>query len=101
MSDDGLEASLTALDQSLLAYSSKNDSPTNEYLDGFNPLTNPCQFCPMGDTAQYWVGASDELLTMTFPAMLNMSGRFVKLGPYFSLNTASSVSHSPSCLLCL
>jgi len=99
MSDDGLEASLTALDQSLLAYSSQKDSPTNEYIQGFDPLTNPRQFRPMGDTAQYWVGASDQLLTMTFPAMLNMSGRFVKLGPYFSINTASSVSHSPSGLL--
>ncbi len=99
MSDDGLESSLNALDQSLLVYSSQKDSPTNKYIDGFDPLTNPRPFRPMGDTAQYWVGASDELLTMTFPAMLNMSGRFVKLGPYFSLNTASAVSHSLSYLL--
>jgi len=69
MSDGGLESSSNALNQSLLAYSSQKDSPTTKYIEHFDPLMNPHPFHPMGDTAQYWVRASDEILTMTFPAM--------------------------------
>ena len=69
MSDDGLESSSDALNQSFLAYSSQKDPPSTKYIEHFDPLMNPHPFHPMGDTTHYWAGASDEILTMTFPAM--------------------------------
>jgi hypothetical protein len=91
MSDTEFENQILALGKSLEFYAAQNDSPTPEYLAGFS-ADSIRPFRAMGDSAKYWIGKSDEILTFTFPAILYMGGRSVKSAPYFNLNTASPVS---------
>ena len=45
----------------------------------------PLKTTPYNDGASYWVDKENELLTMSFPAVLETDGKFSKIGPYFNL----------------
>lgn len=45
-------------------------------------LTTP----PYNDGSMHWVDKKNQLLFMAFPAVLDVEGKYTKLGPYFSLS---------------
>jgi hypothetical protein len=48
-----------------------------------NPRTLPTP--PYNDGSFHWVNRQNKLLYMAFPAVLNIDGKFGKIGPYFNL----------------
>jgi hypothetical protein len=82
---------LSDLDQSLIAYSQKPNSPSDSFLAIFPPENNPRFFSGGGDNAQYWVGLEGEVLTLAFPALFHATGKFVKMSPYFNMHNANGV----------
>jgi hypothetical protein len=58
------------------------------WLDTVANLKNNPQLLndsPYNDGSLHWVNKNNELLCMAFPAVLNLHGRYSKIGPYFSL----------------
>jgi hypothetical protein len=59
---------------------------TIEDFDGnLNPriLTAP----PYNDGSFHWVSKDNEVLCMAFPAVVDVDGKYSKIGPYFNLMT--------------
>jgi hypothetical protein len=86
-----LDTLLATLYTSLEAYSDRPDTASDALLSKFPVDNNPRLFREYGDHAQYWIGDKGQVLTLTFPAILNTSRKFVKSSPYFNLNTGKEV----------
>ena len=86
-----LEHLITALNQSLIAYSTKPNTPTNDFIEKFSSSNNSCPFCSLGNNANYWIGNNGQVLMMSFSALLHTTGRFIKSASYFNLNTSNGV----------
>lgn len=52
---------------------------------------------PYNDGALYWVDKDGELLSMSFPAVLESDGKFSKIGPYFNLAREHEIKVSFFC----
>ena len=77
--------------QSLTAYATKLNLPTNAYLDSFPAVNHPQPHCESGDNVQYWIGKNGQILTMAFSVLLHTLEKFVKTVPYFDLNTINYI----------
>jgi hypothetical protein len=66
-------------------------SPTcisNDWIDTLADFkTNPRVMStpPYNDGALYWVNNNNQVLSLVFPAVLDLHGKYSRLGPYFSL----------------
>ena len=61
---------------------------SNEWIDTIGDLKNNprlLNYQPYNDGAFYWVDKNNQLLHMAFPAVLDIEGKYSKLGPYFNL----------------
>ena len=61
---------------------------SNKWLDEVSTVDNsprPLKTAPYNDGASYWVDKDNDILTMSFPAVLETDGKFSKIGPYFNL----------------
>ena len=61
---------------------------SNKWLDEVSTVDNsprPLKTAPYNDGASYWVDKDKDILTMSFPAVLETDGKFSKIGPYFNL----------------
>ena len=63
---------------------------SNEWVDTIADLkTNPRTLTdpPYNDRSLHWVDNNNHVLNMTFPAVLNIDGKYSKVGPYFNLSS--------------
>ena len=56
-------------------------------MDGLNLTPRSLSTPPFNDGALYWLNKDDDLLQMSFPAVLDCDGKYSKIGPYFNLPT--------------
>lgn len=63
-------------------------SVSNEWLDTIAEFKNNPRVInngPYKDGSFHWVNKNDDVLCMAFPAILEMNGKYTKVGPYFNL----------------
>jgi hypothetical protein len=69
----------------------KHPSSVNPaWMDTIGDIRNnprPLHAPPYNDGSLHWVDTNNELLHMAFPAVLDLYGKYGKIGPYFSLMT--------------
>jgi hypothetical protein len=56
------------------------------WIDAISEVNNPraLNHVPYKDGSLHWVDNDNQLLNMAFPAVLDLEGRFSKIGPYFN-----------------
>jgi hypothetical protein len=59
---------------------------SNTWLDTIADTNNPraLNHAPYKDGSLHWVDKNNQLLNMAFPAVLDLQGKFSKIGPYFN-----------------
>jgi hypothetical protein len=78
----------TTLYESLDAVIKHPSCVCNEWIDTIADYkTNPrlLNTPPYNDGSFHWVDNNDDLLCMAFPAVLDIDGKYSKIGPYFNL----------------
>jgi hypothetical protein len=92
-SDKSVEADLHPEDHSLLYLSLEAalkhpNCISNDWIDSIGDFkTNPRIFRspPYNDGASHYVDHKQKPLNMAFPAVLQLNGKYGKIGPYFNL----------------
>jgi hypothetical protein len=87
-SDDGDLSPSTTLYQSLEAAMRHPSCVSPTWIDTISDFKNnphTLHSPPYNDGALHWVDNNDDLLHMAFPAVLDLYGKYAKVGPYFSL----------------
>jgi hypothetical protein len=59
---------------------------SNTWLDTIADVNNPraLNHAPYKDGSLHWVDKNNQLLNMAFPAVVDLDGKFSKIGPYFN-----------------
>ena len=59
---------------------------SNKWIDTIADVNNPrtLNHAPFRDGSLHWVDKNNQLLNMAFPAVLDLQGKFSKIGPYFN-----------------
>lgn len=89
----------TTLYQSLEAAIQHPSCVSNDWLDtigDFKHNPRPLNFAPYNDNSFHWVDKNNDLLCMAFPAVLDLGGKYSKVGPYFNLtgDRSGKVTHA-------
>jgi hypothetical protein len=72
-------------------------SVSNTWIDTIDDARNNPRIlstAPFDDGALHWVDRDGKVLRMSFPAVLNMYGKYAKIGPYFSLMSDQNIKVS-------
>lgn len=77
----------SSLYESLEATIKHSSCVSNDWIDTVADINNPriLNTPPYNDGSLHWVDKNNELLSMAFPAVLELDGKYSKLGPYFNL----------------
>jgi hypothetical protein len=92
-SDKSVEAELQLEEHSLLYLSLQEalkhpSCVSDKWIDSIGDFTNnprPLRYPPYNDGAHYYVDRQQKPLSMAFPAVLDLNGKYGKIGPYFNL----------------